>query len=415
MEEAASNENPYGDPFILSAFFSVVWKYRKLILFGTLGATVLSAVISLFIPRVYRSEGFYQLGNPVYSLDQTENSSKASSIGVPVPYYKSSSSEFFNPNRFQLAASRYPLFSDEDVSVIKREFRRPSDISRCIKPVYAYAREDMRELAYQPKDETNSVIGVSLNCEAVSGEKAAACVRFLGSYVRDCLLYAKLYNYLVDGYRQAQSEIGLFENRIIETRAQILQNSNKLKDIQAILVKYPESEKIENRQLVSVQEGGSRFLAPVTQLVGIESALADLRQLLAQLERRKEMAAIREEYFSRCTSELQKIDKLGEPFFTMLKAVKEDVFNRHDLRQDTVKEVFNDLNIDAQEIELIFYSTSHFVSGPIIPATHFKPWRSAIVAVTGLLSFVFFVVTALALHWWQQNKKDIFAQRAEQS
>ena len=79
----------------------------------------------------------------------------------------------------------------------------------------------------------------------------------------------------------------------------------------ARLKNYPESAKIENRQLVSIQEGGSRFLAPVTQLVGIESTLADFRRDLAELERDREKLTARAEYFSRCYSELAKIGEHG--------------------------------------------------------------------------------------------------------
>ena len=62
---------------------------------------------------------------------------------------------------------------------------------------------------------------------------------------------------------------------------------------------------------MSIQEGGSRFLAPVTQLVGIESTLADLRRDLAELERDREKLPARAEYFSRCYSELAKIGEHG--------------------------------------------------------------------------------------------------------
>ena len=157
-------------------------------------------------------------------------------------------------------------------------FRTAEDIHKWIKPIYAFAKEDAREFSQLPQDDSNSVIGLNLAYEADSPENASAYVSFFGNYIRDCFLYVTLYNYVLHEYNNTMSEMNKNENDIIGVQFQLLQNTNKMKDIQAILINYPESSKIENRQLVSVQEGGARFLSPVTQLVGIESALADQRR-----------------------------------------------------------------------------------------------------------------------------------------
>jgi len=158
---------------------------------------------------------------------------------------------------------------------------------------------------------------------------------------------------------------------------------------------------------VSVQEGGSRFLPPVTQLVGIESTLADLRQDLAELERDREKLTARSEYFSRCYSELAKIGEHGESLFLLLKSIKEEVFKNKDFSKDTVKEVFNNLSIDLQAFELAFFSNSRFISGPTIPAMHSKPRKSLIVIVSCFSSFFLLVILTFILHWWQGNKKSL--------
>jgi hypothetical protein len=183
----------------------------------------------------------------------------------------------------------------------------------------------------------------------------------------------------------------------------------KLKDIRAILSNYPESAKIDNRQLVSVQDGGSRFLAPVTQLVGIESTLADLRQDLAELERDREKLTVRAEYFSSCYSELVKIGEHGESLFLQLKSLKDEVFKNKDLSKDEVKEVFNNLSIDLQTFDLNFFSNSRFISGPTIPTVHIGPRKSLIAIVSGFASFFLLVILAFVSNWWLGNKKAIMS------
>ena len=72
MAENSSCEERYADEINLSIIFSVLWKRRKLIIFGTLGATLLSLGISLLLPKVYRSEGFFQFGNATKIIAENE-------------------------------------------------------------------------------------------------------------------------------------------------------------------------------------------------------------------------------------------------------------------------------------------------------------------------------------------------------
>ena len=275
--------------------------------------------------------------------------------------------------------------------------------------MYAFSKEDAREFSQLPQDESNSVIGLNLSYEADSPENAAAYVSFFGKYIRDCFLYVTLYNYIMDGYNNSISEMNKNENDIIDMKFQLLQNTNKMKDIQAILSNYPESAKIDNRQLVSVQDGGSRFLSPVTQVVGIESTLADLRRGLAKFERDREKLTVRADYFSRCYSELAKIGEHGETLFLLLKSTKDEVFKNKDLGKDEVKEVFNNLSIDLQTFDLTFFINSRFISGPTIPTAHIKPRKSIIVIVSCFISFFILVISAFVLHWWQSNKNAIMS------
>jgi LPS O-antigen subunit length determinant protein (WzzB/FepE family) len=408
MPESSRVYKAHADEIDFTYVFSILWRRRKLIFFGTLAASLLAMVATFFIPRVYRSEGFYQLGNPQQSLADVGNSQKAGAlIGVPIPLYKNNSPQFFNPNRLQLFADQAKAFSTLDLRHIRNEFRSNEDISKWIKPVYAYSKEDTREFAQIAKDEANSVIGLNISYEAGSAHKANQFVQFLGNYIRDCLLFVTLYDYIMEKFSTTISELNKNENDIIEAQFAFLQNSTKLSDIKAILTRYPESVKIENRQLVSVQDGGGRYLSPVTQLVGIESELADQRQQLALLKRQKEMLGIYMEYFSRCKDELKRAERRGEIIFSLLKSIQIEVFKNKDLNRDTVKEVANDLSIDLQTFDLVFFTNCRFISGPTTPDRHIRPRKTLVVVLTCFLAFFFFMVLALAWHWWKSNQNRI--------
>ena len=124
MTESDLPEEIYGDEISFSSIIAVLWKRKKLIILGTLGATLLATGISFLLPKVYRSDGFFQLGNPTKMIAENEKSTikrtpaiaapikKATSIGIPIPLYKSSSPQFFNPNRLQQMACKEKSFND---------------------------------------------------------------------------------------------------------------------------------------------------------------------------------------------------------------------------------------------------------------------------------------------------------------
>jgi len=385
MPKIKSNSTVRNDDIDLGAIFVTLWKGRKLIVFGTLGATLLaaiiSAIISFFIPKVYRSEAFYQLPKtPI-----TENSGF---IGIPIPLFKQTSTQFFNPNRIQIYASQEKSFTAKDLSAIKANFRTAADISRGITPVYAHFKDDTR-------------IVLDLSYDADSPAKAATYVRFLGNYIRDGLTYVTFYDYGKAGFNNTLLALAKKENDIIDAQFNLMLNTKKLLDIKDILKKYPESAKIGNGQLVSVQEDGRHYLSPVTQMVGIESQLADIRQGLAVLQRDKEELTIQKEYFSRCNEELENMDKRGEPVRALLQTVKFEVFKNKDMNQDSIKEVYNQLTSEIQNFEFTFSTGYRFISEPTVPTNPVEPKKGRIVFATFFITLFVLVFWVFTHNWWE--------------
>jgi LPS O-antigen subunit length determinant protein (WzzB/FepE family) len=419
MDHGDCSTTPQTEGIRFSSILAVLWNRRKLIIYGTATATLLSIAISFLLPKVYRSEGFFQLGNPSKKIVEIEIdkmtikempsiAKKTAQIGMPVFLYKKISSQFFDLNRLYQMAKQQKGFNEEDLQIIENRLKKPEDISKLIKPVYALAKEDLREFVQIPQDESNSVIGLNLSYEAYSAEKAYAHVSFFGKFVRDCLLYLTLKDYVMEGYSKTISQLHKNDNDIIKIQFDLSQNINKLKDIQAIFSKYPESKTIESRQMVvSIKEGGDRFMSPLIQLVGIESALADLHRDLAELERDREKLSVKSEYFSRCYNELAKVDENGETLFLRLTSIKEEVFNKRDLSKNEVKEVFNELNIDLQTYDFTFFLYSRFISGPTLPTEPIRPWKSLIILLSFFGSFFFLIAFAAFFHWWQGHTKSI--------
>ena len=419
MSETASRERMYDgeneDEIDLVSLFLVIWKRRKLIVFGTLGVTVLAAIFSFTIPKVYLSTGFYQLGIggvPISSTTKIDNKiDNKIDTELPMPSFKNSSTQFYNPDRLIFYAEHKKSLNSWEK--INGGFKTSEDIKKRIKPIYASSKEDVREIGNLPPDQRNVVIGVELSYESDLSQKAHEVVGFLGEYVKDCLSYDQLFNYIQNGFNAAELALTRNENSIIDCHFKILQYSNKAIDIQSILTKYPDSARIEDRQLVSVQEGGYHYLSPVSQLVGIESNLADLRRELADFQRAKEKLLISRAYFSKCKDMMEKADKCGDFLLSQLPIIKADLVKDLDLSQDTTKEAINNISFDIQRF-MNLYANYRFISGPSIPEKPIKPNKRVIVMVTFFATFFLLIMMTFILEWWQKNKEIIRASSSKQ-
>ena len=237
MNARAVDENGVDDDEIdLSALVAIPWRRRRLIGLGTLAVTLLAVVYSLLVPRVYLSDGFYQLGNPrarqpakVQREPRDADTSPSENqlavipidrIGIPIPLFKTSATQFSNPNRLLLYAGQDAAFADRDLQEVKRAFRTAADIHKWISPVYAYARDDAREFVASAQVE-NAALGLNLSYEAASPETAALYVGLLGRYVRDCLIYVTLFTYVMDEQSRAASELGANEIETLDTRFEL--------------------------------------------------------------------------------------------------------------------------------------------------------------------------------------------------
>ena len=402
MSETTSQVRMYNDEnedeIDLVSLFLVIWKRRKLIVFGTLGVTLLAAIFSFMIPKSYLSTGYFQLG-----IAGMPNTGQLGIAGMPYSAFKNSSALFYDPDRLKLFADHEKTFILWEK--INESFKTSENIKKCIKPIYTHSKEDNREIGNLPT-EKNVILGVELSYQAEHPQEAHDVVSFLGDFIKNCLNYINVFKYIQDGYDNADLELAKNENNTIANQFQLLQYTNKALDIQAIMTKYPNSARIEDRQLVSVQEGGYHYLSPVTQLVGIESNLADLRRGLADLERSKEKLMLNKGFFSNCMSMMEKADKNGDFLLSQLSIIKNDLFKNKDLNKDATKEVFNNISIDIQNFEK--NSTyNRFISGPNIPEKPIKPNKRVIVMVTFFASFFLLVMVTFILEWWQKNIENI--------
>jgi hypothetical protein len=393
MEENMIEQDNQISEFDLTRVFRTLWKRKELILSGTAVVTVLAAIISLVLPKVYRSGGFFQLSGSFQRIS--------------VPEYKKNVSLFTTPVRFIGFVQEKKYFQKNETSRLMRRYGDPENLSKSISPIFSYSKEDVRETG-QGSPEVNYVLGTSIYAESNSAANARQTVYALGTFLRDCILYGKLGNFINNKCNNSRSTLRRIENQIIDTNFSLEIQQKKKEELNVILKRYPDAGKFGAREIVPPGNDGYRYLAPVTQLVGVESTIADLKGTLISYRWEKEKVSLDFEISTKAQAIMNR-NQSGEKALQEILEFADGFFKTQDLTRTSIQEVVNQFYNEMDVFRTLFYEDMRFLSGPPFPAKVVRPWKRLIVMIAFSFAFFFFLFIAFAVEWWQKNKKQITA------
>jgi len=405
MEKQKNHE----DEIDLMEIFKVLWKRKKIIIWGTAIFTLISIIISFLIPKTYKSDAFYvlscssELDQRSQELDQR---SQELDQQMSVPEYKKYSSVFTNHKRFIKYVKQQKELNSDDIESLRKSIIKSEDLSKKIKPVYAYSKTDLKDLAQISKDVKNYIIGINLSYEYSDPHKAKLYVEVISDFIRDSFMYGRIFDYIAENYNISSNNLKRNENSIIEINFNIEKTLNKRSNIKQILKRYPQSRSIEQRQLVSTEKDGYRYLSPIAQLVGIESMLADLKTNLEEYNRSKAINFLNVAFLKEAKKIIE-VEEIGTKLFEKIYQLKDSFFKNLDLKNGVNKEVYNNIIIDLNSYYHLFYETMRFASGPKLPSKPIKPKKKLIIVISFFLSFFIFIFSAFIIEWWVNNKKNI--------
>jgi len=430
------NVNNFSDEIDLIQLVKVLVKKKWLIIGGTLAATLAALVISLLLPRIYQSNGFFRLSSGVdvdleelkkiqdkiredfqenlldnltlqntMLLNETLEDAGLMMKTVSIPDYKKYLSQFTNPFQLIRFMDEKKKNGDESVKALKSTFRASEEIEQLIEPVYAYSKKDLKELTQNPKETKNFVLGVQLTAEGESPEKAQAFTKLIGEFIKDCILYGKLSDYIGAQWNKSRTEFKKYENFTIKDGFKLEQLKLKRAYIEQLLKAYPGSKEMVSRELYSLENNGHRYLSPVAQLVGIESHIADIKENLAQNLRNKQSLELKLDFFSKA-KDMISTERFGRALLDQLEKWKDSFLSEKNLPADVVRQVKNELGVDLDNF-MNLNEEMQFISGPTLSHTPVKPKKSLITAIGFVLGLALSVFLAFVVDWWAVNKQKI--------
>ncbi|MGD2088824.1 MAG: Wzz/FepE/Etk N-terminal domain-containing protein [Candidatus Aminicenantes bacterium] len=438
------HQEQHRDEIDLVQLVKVLIKRKWVIIGGTIIITLLAVIISLLLPKVYQSEGFFQLGRGIdvdleelreiqdeirkdfqekmmdnqtlqdnLLLNEALQNTELIKMNVSIPDYKKYASQFTNFQQFlQFVKKKIKNkeLGDLHLADIRQNLRTSEDLAQWIEPEYAYSKKEVKDLTQSMKDLKNFVLGVQLRGEQATPEQARALLEVIGEFIKDSILYGKLRDYIGDQLNKSKTKAKKYDNLIINDEFKLRQLTMKRSHMEQFLKKYPQAKALQNRELFSIQGSGQRYLSPLAQIVGIESHIADIKENLAQNQRKKQVADLKLLFFLEINKRLN-ADVFGESLLTQCMKLTDTFFDKEDFPGDVIREVRNDLAVDLDNIAA-FKEVMRFISGPTLSGTAIRPKKVLIAAIGFVLGFFLSIFFAFFVDWWIMNKKRIIDEKS---
>lgn len=310
----------------------------------------------------YGSEGYFQLG-------------------MSFPEYKRLQASLAAPHRWDDFAKTRNAAELAPFAGIEQTLNDPKRRETLMEPIFPVTKAELKNIPEATlQDAKYNISGLRIAFNAGDPETAQHGVRILGDFVRDTAILMEYKDGLHAKHVEYLNNERKYENRIIDTNYQLQQVRAKRDAMQKILHNHPEAARMDNRQVVSITEGGERYLPPVTQLVALESQIADLNQTLPKIQREQRINQIRLAYIDKA---LQLIDQStsGAAFLKALPAIKDGL--ELNLADEVEKSVYNSLAIDDINAQSRYVEKIRFVAEPILSSQRSPSPLSA--ALLGLM------------------------------
>jgi hypothetical protein len=269
-------------------------------------------------------------------------------------------------------------------------------------PMFAVTKLDVRELTEPPKD-AGAFVGVQITVDHRDPEVAKALVLATSDYVRNALVGGRVSEMSLLRLADGRRELAKLEARIVSRNFDLQVLETKRTELMAIRGRYPDVAKLEGRQVVSLDNDGSRFLSPVVQLVGIESQMAAIHEAIARDERLVEKTEFEIDYYARIRTTLD--PGAGAPAIVAgLRQARNDVLSGKDASRSAIREALAGIEGDIEQLWLLTDAAIRLYSEPASDNAWESHRRQIIVLAAFAVGLLLALLYTLVALWWQTNR-----------
>lgn len=165
--------------------------------------------------------------------------------------------------------------------------KQPRFWEKTAAPVLPFSKRDQRELGDLKDAAVPALVGLELNTDAATPSLAAEMIAILSDYYVNAVMRERVRSWVLSGQADSIGVAKGIEAAIVRAELDVALLERRAKDMKGILAKYPSAERMDTRQVISLSptDESQRFLSPLAQLVGFESAISQRGEQIRRWQR----------------------------------------------------------------------------------------------------------------------------------
>ena len=216
-----------------------------------------------------------------------------------------------------------------------KQAENPSFWDKVAAPVLPFSRRDQKEFGDIKDASATTILGLELAADARTVPVAEDMVLILAGYYVNAVVRERMRAWTLAGKVDAQSQEKVVRADILRAELDIELYGRRVDEMKTLLARYPDAARMDARQVVNVNpaEGGERYLSPLAQLVGAESAISQRREMIRRWQRELKQKTILAQYYSKADALLDREVYVAK-LLPELKALAKMTFSHADAAQE---------------------------------------------------------------------------------
>lgn len=186
-----------------------------------------------------------------------------------------------------LAMSGGPAADSADAQRLRRRFLTPVFWERQVRYESALHRDDLRQTPNIDLRKSGA-LGLEVQLSVRDEAQAVRDLRAVAAHVREVLLWNDLQKNLQELRSFVSGQRPTVEIERIKLQYAIEQDGKRVGDMRKLLESYPELRRMDANTVVSVQDGGGKYLSPLAQIVALQATISESNAKLRDVERQEQ-------------------------------------------------------------------------------------------------------------------------------
>jgi hypothetical protein len=236
-----------------------------------------------------------------------------------------------------------------------------------------------------------STLGLEISLVARNEEQAANKLDSIIRQIREAMLWSRLHEYLQQLGVAIANEHSDLEIKLIKQQFAIEQDQGRIGEMRQLLDSYPELRQINANTVVSVQDGGGKYLSPLTQIVALEVTISAANAEIRAAGRDIERLDWYDRLLKRMTPQMPDIHT-GSQLVTVLAREQQALFGSPATLSSAAQQAYRELDNSLANA----LRSNEMLRLKALPALSSRPIRSHQPMLVAVLTFVL-VLASLSL------------------